>query len=109
MWKPNELRSISVILPEGSDIKAYYKSKNSTVDSFTETSGEFIYKGDLLHELETSFPAGDYLIRINDLTNGQVQYLDLEVGVDAWIRDTNAKVNRLVKKVDLESPSWSVR
>ena len=102
MWIANEVNVITVIGTENLDVKAYYKQTNSEVN-FVEISSDFVYKGDNVHELECSFDAGEYVIRVNDLTNGFIKYLKIEVGfagIDRYSQNTNNKVSSILKKLN---------
>lgn len=101
MWVSNKFRPITVIGPENNEFLAYYK-KRGTTDPFTLIEGNFVYMGDNIHELQCSFPRGEYVIRGNDLTRGQVKYVSLSVsdyGPDIWAVDTNNKVSSVLKKI----------
>jgi len=78
MWKPNETKPITVIAAEGTEHKAYYKLRGSS-DAFVEISGEWSYKGDMIHELPCSFDEGEYIIRTNNMSEGGVSFTDLVV------------------------------
>jgi len=79
MWKTNEVKPLTVIAPDDKSFKAYYKIRESSVD-FTEISGDFEYKGNDVWELLCSFDTGDYMIRFNEMNEGKVMYLALQVG-----------------------------
>jgi len=104
MWQENELKPITAVANETDELIAYYKIKGSSVN-FIEISEEFEYRGDNIHELVTSFPTGDYMIRTDNITTGAVSYISLSVQLaplDRYSRDTNNKVSSVLKKLTLQ-------
>lgn len=76
VWPENANKIITVISKYDSVIKAYYK-KRGTVNPFQQIEAGFMYKNDDVWELVTSFPSGEYILKI--IIDGMEEISFLEV------------------------------
>jgi hypothetical protein len=63
IWKEHTTNIITVFASESADVSIFYKKRGSSV-AMTKVSEELIYRGDGVWEVNTTLPAGDYVIRI---------------------------------------------
>lgn len=63
VWRENTTNIISVFASESAVVSIFYKKRGSSVP-MSKVSEESVYRGDDVWEVNTTLPAGDYVIRI---------------------------------------------
>jgi len=101
-WKPNETKPITVLFPENDSLTGFFKPRQSdSTVQFEEIQGDFEYKGSEVHELNCSFPEGEYMIKVTNNTRNIDLHIELSVKDEEYeyIKDTNFKVSSILKRM----------
>jgi len=63
VWREHTEKIITAFGNSEAIVEAFYKIRGSSV-AFQKISGEFVYRGDNIWEITTSFDKGEYIIKV---------------------------------------------